>query len=235
MKNVYLSFLKLFKISFNCIIILLPWQLRRIILIHCYHYKIAKTAHIGIAYIYPKHLRMDDKATIKNFNIAINLDTIILEKNSLIDRNNWITGFPIGTNSPFFQQEKNRISSLILQENSVITKKHHFDCTNTISIGKYTTIAGYNSQFLTHSVNIYTNKQESKPIHIGNYSFISTNVTVLGGSNIPNYSVVGAGAVLNKDYSTDAPFGLYTGIPALRKKEINKKALYFYRKQRDVI
>lgn len=58
------------------------------------------------------------------------------------------------------------------------------------------TMAGCNSQFLTHSIDIYFNRQGSKPIIIGNYCFISTRVTILGGSSLPDKSVLAAGAVL---------------------------------------
>lgn len=45
----------------NVIIVFFPWKLRRLILIHFYHYKIAKSAYIGIAYVYPKHLIMEEE------------------------------------------------------------------------------------------------------------------------------------------------------------------------------
>ena len=46
---------------------------------------------------------MKSGSVIKHFNVAINLDEIILEKNALIDRSNWITGFPTGTDSLFLR------------------------------------------------------------------------------------------------------------------------------------
>ncbi len=234
MKRICLVFSMCVRFVFNCIVIVLPWALRRWLLVKVYHYEIASKSHIGFAYIYPKHLIMKDGAAIKHFNVAINLDEVILEKNALIDRSNWITGFPTNTNSKFFEEEENRRSALILGENSVITKKHHFDCTNVIQIGKYVTIAGYNSQFLTHSVNVYTNRQASKSIQIGDYCFISTRVVILGGTYLPSKSILAAGAVLNKGFEYDNPNGLYAGIPATRKKKIESDAKYFIRTERDV-
>jgi len=219
----------------KCITVFCPWPIKRLILVKCFHYEIAKTARIGLAFFFPKHLIMEEGAVVKHFNVAINLDNIHLKQNSLVDRSNWITGFPTGTDSQFFSYDKGRKSLLVLGCNAVITKHHHFDCTNAIEIGNFTTIAGYNSQFLTHSVNIYTNRQESYPIHIGSYCFVSTRVTVLGGASLPDESVLGATALLNKDYSNDKPLGLYVGVPAVRKKEITDQAKYFSRNQRDVI
>ena len=51
----------------------------------------------------------------------------------------------------------------------IFTKYHHFDCTSNIHIGKFTTIAGYHSQFLTHSIDLYENRQDSNSILIGDY------------------------------------------------------------------
>ena len=215
--------------------IFLPWKLKRIVLQHVFGYKISPSAHIGFAYVYPKHLRMESGAVIKHLNVVINLDDVIMEENALIDRSNWITGYPTGTDSDFFKSEQDRKSQLVLGANSVITKNHHFDCTNQITIGKFVTIAGYSSQFLTHSVNLYTNSQGSRQITIGDYCFISTRVIILGGTSLPQKSVLAAGAVLNKSFCDDEPYGLYAGVPAKRQKDIDKTAKYFYRTNRDVI
>ena len=112
---------------------------------------------------------------------------------------------------------------------SAITKNHHIDCTNYIHIGNCVTIAGYNSQFLTHSIDIYESRQDSHPIEIGDYCFVSTGVRVLGGAKLPACSVLGAGAVLNKAYAKERM--LYVGVPAVPKKEIPQNAKYFLRKE----
>src|SRR5690606_32520420 len=105
-----------------------------------------------------------------------------------------------------------RSPKLIIGENSAITKNHHFDCTDAITIGKFCTIAGYSSQFLTHSIDVYENRQNSAPISIGNYAFVSTNVVLLGGASLPSYSILGAKALLNKSLTEE--WVLYGGIPA---------------------
>ena len=211
------------------ILLLFPWSLRRKILIKKFGYKIHPTAHIGLSYIYPKYLEMAAGASIEHFNVAIHLDKIVIGENSSIGRSNWITGFPIGTNSKFFSHDKERKSELIIGRESAITKNHHIDCTNYIHIGDYVTIAGYNSQFLTHSIDIYESRQDSHPIEIGDYCFVSTSVRVLGGAVLPSFSVLGAGAVLNKAYNKERM--LYAGVPAVPKKVIPQDAKYFFRKE----
>jgi acetyltransferase-like isoleucine patch superfamily enzyme len=114
-----------------------------------------------------------------------------------------------------------------MDEYSAITKNHHIDCTNLIEIGKFSTIAGYQSQLLTHSINILENIQGSAPIKIGAYTFVGTNVTILGGAVLPNYSVLGAKSLLNKKHTQE--WMLYGGVPAQPLKEIPKDAKYFHR------
>lgn len=211
------------------LLLFFPWSLRRKILIRKYGYKIHPTAHIGLSYIYPKYLEMGAGASIGHFNVAIHLDRVVIGEKSSIVRSNWITGFPTGTDSKFFAHDKNRKSELIMGKESAITKNHHIDCTNYIHIGNFVTIAGYNSQFLTHSIDIYESRQDSHPIEIGDYCFVSTGVRVLGGAKLPACSVLGAGAVLNKAYAKERM--LYVGVPAVPKKEIPQNAKYFLRKE----
>jgi acetyltransferase-like isoleucine patch superfamily enzyme len=50
---------------------------------------------------------------------------------------------------------------------------------------------------------------------------------VLGGSNLPDYSVLSACSLLNKSF--DEPYMLYGGVPAKPIKSIPKEAGYFTR------
>lgn len=215
------------KIILNCLLIIMPWKIKKWALTRFYHYDIHPTAKIGLSYIYPKYLEMKEGASIGHFNVAIHLDKIVIGQNSSISRKNWITGFPTGTDSPFFKHDKERKSELIIGKESAITKNHHIDCTNSIHIGDYVTIAGYNSQLLTHSIDVYESRQDSHPITIGDYCFVSTGVIILGGATLPPYSLLAAGAVLTKPYMNS--WFIYGGVPAKPIKEIPKNAKYFTR------
>lgn len=211
----------------KCIVTLLPWRLKRYVLNKFFLYDISPSAKIGFSYIFPSFLKMEDGARIGHFNVAIHLDKMEMGNNSSIGRNNWITGFPTNTHSKHFSHDSHRRPELIIGYESAITKNHHIDCTNAIHIGNYVTIAGYSSQFLTHSIDIYKNRQDSHPITIGDYCFVSTGVKVLGGAELPAYSVLGAGAVLSKAYTEQ--YLLYAGVPAVPKKKIDVNASYFKR------
>jgi|TARA_B110000977_G_C11087182_1_gene495114 acetyltransferase-like isoleucine patch superfamily enzyme len=213
----------------SILIVFFPWVIRRWLLIKIWKYEIHSTAKIGFSYINPRNLRMEKNSYIGNFNVAINLDQVVLGESSTIIRLNWITGFPTKTSSRHFRHQKNRRSELIIGCNSAITKNHHIDCTNQIVIGNFVTIAGYYSQFLTHSINIEKNIQDSKPINIGDYTFIGTNSVLLGGANLPAYSVLGAKGLLNKYYTEE--YTLYGGVPANPISLISRDAKYFKREK----
>lgn len=209
------------------ITILLPWPLKRLFLQKFFKFKIHPTAKIGLSWVFPAKLKMEAGAKIDHFCTAIHLDTIEMGKSSKIGRGNWITGFSTKNTSRHFGHQSDRRAELIIGESSAITKNHHIDCTNTIKIGCFSTIAGYNSQLLTHSIDVLENRQNSTPIIIGDYTFVGTNVVILGGAVLPSYSVLGAKSLLNKTHSKE--WMLYGGVPAKPVKDIPREAKYFSR------
>lgn len=182
-------------------IVLLPWPLKRWTLQNLYGYELDPSAYIGLAWIFPGKLSMASGARISSFSVAVNLDSVVLGEHASIGRGNWITGFKGGTSSRHFAHQLHRRSELKLGDHSAITKYHHIDATHCISIGPFTTIAGYGSQFLSHSIDLQYNRQHSEPITIGAYCFVGTSCIILGGSALPDYSVLGALSLLNKPHN----------------------------------
>ncbi|MBP5478636.1 MAG: acyltransferase [Bacteroidaceae bacterium] len=215
------------------ITVLLPWKFRRYVLNKYFLYNIAPTARIGLSFIYPKHLTMGEGATIGHLNVAINLDCIIMGKNCIISRSNWITGYPTDTDSPHFAHDKERRSELIMGDESSITKKHHIDCTNSVFLGEFAAIGGYDTQILTHSVDMMECRQDSHPIIIGKYSLVATRSIITGGAQLPAFSVLCAGAYLGKHYEEE--WKMYAGVPARPIKDIPREAKRFHRTQGYII
>ncbi len=207
---------------------LLPWSLRRRFLNRFFGFEISASAKIGLAWVYPQKLVMGPGARIDHFTTAIHLDLIEMGANSIIGRNNWITGLSTNTESIHFAHQTNRKAELYLGEEAAITKNHHIDCTNRIEIGKFSTIAGYQTQLLSHSIDVFENRQDSSPIIIGDYTFVGTNCIVLGGAKLPSQSVLGAKSLLNKSF--EEPWTLYAGVPAKAISTIAQDAKYFTRK-----
>ncbi|MBI3881233.1 MAG: acyltransferase [Verrucomicrobia bacterium] len=204
----------------------LPWPLRRRVLRTFFGYEIHPTARIGLAWIRPRRLVMEAHTRIGHLTVFKNADLLHLKAHSLIGRGNWITGFPAG-NRDFFAHQTDRKPALILGEHSAITNRHLIDCTDRVTIGKFTTVAGFQSQLLSHSIDLEKNRQNSQPIRIGDYCFIGTNCVLLGGSALPDFSVLGAKSLLNKAH-TDT-HRLYGGVPAKALKELPRDLGYFKR------
>jgi acetyltransferase-like isoleucine patch superfamily enzyme len=215
------------ELFFKATIALLPWAIKRQALVRLYGYQLDPRARIGLAWIYPQHLKMAAGARIASFTIAIHLDCLELAEQASIGRGNWITGFSTGSSSRHFVHQVSRRSELYLGAHSAVTKYHHIDATNSIAIGPFTTIAGYGSQLLSHSIDLQHNRQHSLPITIGAYCFVGTSCVILGGSVLPDHSVLGALSLLNKPHGE--PWSLYGGQPARRLKPIDSSAAYFCR------
>ena len=208
---------------------LLPWSLRRMVLNKWFGFEIHPSARIGLAWVFPDKLIMGAGSKIDHLTVAIHLDKIDMRENSSIGRSNWITGFSSLAAVKHFSHQPERTSVLILGRHSAITKHHHIDCTNIIRIGDFVTVAGYQSQLLTHSIDVYKNRQDSHPITIGDYAFIGTNTVILGGARLPGFCVLGAKSLLNKSY--DEEWKVYGGVPARPVSDIPRDAEYFKRKE----
>lgn len=214
------------RLLFRLFVVLLPWWFRRHVLHAVYGYRIDPTAYIGWSWIFPERLTMGPSARIGHLNVAIHLDRIELGAHALIDRGNWITGFP-RSGARHFVHRTDRDPSLVMGEHSAVTKRHHVDCTDRVEIGAFTTIAGYGSQLMTHSIHLVENRQDAAPIAIGEYCFVGTDVVILGGSRLPARSVLGAKALLNKSFLESG--WLYGGVPARPIRPMPADTKYFSR------
>jgi acetyltransferase-like isoleucine patch superfamily enzyme len=206
--------------------LLLPWRLRRWILGVAFGYKLHPHSRIGFAWIFPKQLVMDAHSQIGHLTVCKGLELLELGPYASIGRANWITGLPVGSSKHFVQQDGRR-PQLVIGEHAAITNRHLIDCTDTVSIGDFSTFAGFRSQILTHSIDIEACCQTSAPVSIGRYCFVGTDCVVLGGSLLPDNSVLGAKSLLNKQYHEE--YWLYAGVPAKPVKQLASDLAYFSR------
>jgi acetyltransferase-like isoleucine patch superfamily enzyme len=209
------------------VVALLPGKLKRFIYIRFFGYSIHPNARIGLSLITCENLVMDEKSKIGHLNVIKGLKTVELGAFATLGNLNWITGFPLNTTSEHFRSETSRSPCLFVGDHSAITHRHLIDCTNTVSIGRFSTFAGFRSQILTHSISIQDCAQRSAPIEIGDYCFVGTGSILLPSASLPSYSVLGAGSLLNKAHTKE--YFLYGGIPAYPIKELDKGAAYFHR------
>ncbi|MDR3792609.1 MAG: hypothetical protein P4L03_04425 [Terracidiphilus sp.] len=206
----------------------LPWLLRRAVLNATCGYKIDRTAKISRwALLLPARLEVGAHAYIGAFSVCKGLTLLKVEEYGRIGAFNWITAFPEGTESLHFSADMERKPQLIVERHAAITNRHLIDCTDEVTIGAFTTFAGFRSQILTHSINLKESRQRCKPVHIGHHCFIGTNCVLLGGSTLPDCSVLGAHSLLTSNPQT--PWYLYGGVPAKPIHVIGKEDQYFTR------
>jgi acetyltransferase-like isoleucine patch superfamily enzyme len=205
---------------------LLPWDLRRRFLEKQFGYSIHSSSRIGFAWIFPRRLVMEEGSRIGHMTLCKNIDLLHLGAHAVVGQLNWITGFPSGS-SRHFAHLPDRRPELIVERHAGISSRHFIDCTARIRIGAFATVGGFRSQLLTHSIDFGAGRQTAEPIDIGEYSFTGTNSVVLGGSNLPHHSILGAQSLLNKNWQE--PYRLYAGVPARPIKELAPDLEYFRR------
>ncbi len=222
------SMRNIFRTMLAGISILLPWPLRRLVLCTFLGFKIHPTCRIGLSWILPRRLIMESHAAIGSLTVCKNLDLLHLKEHAYIGKGNWITGYPLEL-TEFFAAEKDRRPELVIGQHAAITHRHIIDCTSSVDIGSYSIVAGFNSQILTHSIDLEHCRQASSPIHVGNNCFIGTSSILLGGSSLPDCSVLGANSLLNKKYKEGHQ--LYAGSPARPVKHLPPQWQFFTRSE----
>tara|TARA_R110000868_G_scaffold29049_2_gene108026 strand:+ start:11967 stop:12605 length:639 start_codon:yes stop_codon:yes gene_type:complete len=206
---------------------LLPWSIRRRLLNRIFNYNIAPSAKIGFSVVLCRKLTMAPCSNIRHLTFIGIFEELQLGNHAIIGHLNWISGMPL-SNTNFFKDEPDRYPSVTLEEHSAMTSRHIIDCSNHVTIGAFSTLAGYRTQILSHSIDVTLSRQMTEKVTIGKYCFVGTSCVFLKGSILPDYSVLGAGSVLTT--AEHEPFGLFSGVPAKRVRELDKNLLYFTRR-----
>lgn len=204
----------------------LPWFLKRPLMQSLLGYRLHPTSRIGLSLVAASEVELGENARIGHLNVVRGLRRLELGPHAIIAQLNWITGFPTGP-SRHFAHQPSRQPVLKLGEHSAVTNRHLLDCTGGITLGRCTTVAGFRSQILTHSIDLALNRQDSAPVEIGAYGFIGTGCVILAGARLPDYCVLGAGAVLAGPVAETHT--LYAGVPARAVKKLPADWKYFSR------
>lgn len=218
---------------FQLLLVLLPWSLRRPLLVRWFNFELHPTSRVGLSWVFPDRLVLGPHARIGNLTMVKGLALVHVGEHGIIGNLNWISGFPLGTGSPHFAHQPERQPELHVGAHAAITHRHLIDCTARVSIGAFSTFAGFASQILTHSIDLPTNRQSSAPVTVGERCFVGTNCVLLGGAALPDRSVLGAKSLLNKAYPN--PGQLYGGVPARPLGPLPADAAYFHRETGFVI
>jgi serine acetyltransferase len=210
----------MFKKSMLIVCIFAPSIIKKIIYRRLLGWDIHPSAKIGFSFVNVQYLSMAQGSLIGSLTMVKGLNKLEMGERSVLGSLNWVTAFPQGTSSRHFCGELERDPSLFVGSDSAITSRHIIDCTSSVTIGSFTTFAGFRSQILTHSINLKECIQSSRPVVIGEYCFIGTGSILLPGSVVPDYCVVSAGAVVAGKLGSSRT--LYGGVPAKPLKIIER-------------
>lgn len=140
-------------------------------------------------------------------NVVKNMREIRLGRDTLLGRWNLISSHPS------FVRYLPGGGALVLGDHAKITSRHQLDCSGSVTLGAFASIAGHQSRVMSHSVDLERDAQAAFPVVIGERAFVGTRVLILGGAVLPPRSVLGAGSVLTRARGVPEP-GLWAGVPA---------------------
>ena len=209
-----------FRLIVKAAIALLPTALKRPIYRHLFGYKIGKRVSIGFSIIDTAECVIDDDVSIGHLNFFTGTKKLSIGDHARIGHLNVIRGgdeVRLGRYSEIIRL--NEINSIpdpdvvneidprfSLGDGSVIVASHKIDFTDRVEFGKCVILGGRNSSIWTH------NRQMTKPITIGDYAYVGSEIRIAPGGEIPARCVVGIGSVITK--KLEGENNLIAGVPA---------------------
>jgi acetyltransferase-like isoleucine patch superfamily enzyme len=211
------------------LIAVLPSFLKRPCYRLCFGYRIGKGVRIGLSLIDARECEIDEEVRIGHLNVVIGVKKLTIGDHVRIGHLNILRGgdeVRLGRYAEIIRM--NEINSIpepdvvnpidprfILGEGSVVTTGHKIDFTDRVEIGRRTILGGRNSSLWTH------NRQRTRPIDIGSFTYIGSEIRVAPGGSIPSRCIVGIGAVITGQLKEEN--FLIGGVPAKPIKQLSEE------------
>jgi acetyltransferase-like isoleucine patch superfamily enzyme len=210
------------------VVALLPSFLKRPTYRLFFGYRIGKRVRIGLTIIDAETCEIADDVQIGHLNLLIGIRNLQLDDHVRIGHLNIIRGgdeVSLGRYAELLRL--NEINSIpepdvvnpvdprfLMGPGSIITAGHKIDFTDRVTIGRRTIIGGRNSSLWTH------NRQRTRPINIGDFAYVGSEIRIAPGGTIPSRCIVGIGSVITSELSGENR--LYAGVPAKPVKELEE-------------
>lgn len=211
------------------LIALLPSFLKRPCYRLFYGYQIGKRVRIGVSIIDAQECEIADDVLIGHLNLVLGVKKISIGDHTKIGHLNIIRGgdeVRLGRYSEIMRT--NQINSIpdpdvvnptdprfSLGDGSIITTGHKIDFTDRVEIGRRSIIGGRNSSLWTH------NRQRTRPIEIGSFTYVGSEIRMAPGSTLPSRCIVGIGSVVTGQLTEEER--LIAGVPAKTLKELSEE------------
>jgi len=218
-----------FKLIALALVALFPSWLKRPVYRLFFGYRIGKRVRIGLTIIDARECQIDDDVTIGHLNAIISVKKLVIGDHVRIGHLNIIRGgdeVVLGRYSEILRL--NEINSILdpvvvnpvdprfsLGEGSVITTGHKVDFTDRVTIGTRSILGGRNSSLWTH------NRQRTRPIDIGSFAYIGSEIRIAPGGAVPSRCIVGIGSVITSALTVEGQ--LIVGVPAKPVKELSEE------------
>jgi acetyltransferase-like isoleucine patch superfamily enzyme len=222
----------------------LPWALKRriysrvlgwdlhpgsrvgVCILRAGHVRLGAGAHIGSANVIdlPGRLELDEGAWIGTLNVIRGCEAVRLGAGASIAYQNWVSGPSRATG--LYPHSPDRRPECTLGAHASVVRQHRVECSDAVTIGAYTVLAGVRTQVLTHGIDVMANVQRTAPVEIGAYGLVGSGSIIQSGSQVPDKTVVAPGAVVHG--RPGDPEQLIGGVPARPLSRLDGAA-YFRR------
>jgi acetyltransferase-like isoleucine patch superfamily enzyme len=204
---------KVFSLLVQILGMLLPCGAKRFLLGFALGWMIGEGTKIGCSVILCSSVRIGSNSRIGHFNVFRDLKILeIGNETEILNFNHFMA-----------RKDAQWPATLSIGSNSLVTSHHFFDCGGRIRIGNYCCVGGRDSQFWTHLLALRPSGMreiEWRELGIADRCYIGARATLVY-CQIPSDSVVGPGAVVTRDFSTEGPSLLVAGNPAEVKKRFD--------------
>jgi acetyltransferase-like isoleucine patch superfamily enzyme len=218
-----------FRLLVLAIIAVFPSFLKKPLYRMLFGYRIGRRVRIGVSLIDARECSIADDVKIGHLNLFIQVGSLTIGDHVRVGFLNIVRGgdqVTLGRYSELIRMnEINAIPepdtvnetdpTFILGEGSIITTGHKIDFTDRVDIGKRTIIGGRNSSLWTH------NRQRTRPINIGPFAYIGSEIRMAPGSSVPARSIVGIGSVITGPF--DGEGKLIAGVPAKAIRDLDEE------------
>ncbi len=218
-----------FRLAGLALVALLPGFLKRPAYRWLFGYRVGRRVRLGLSIIDAGMCELADDVSIGHLNLIIGVEKLEVGDHVRIGHLNIVRGgdlVRLGRYSEIIRM--NEINSIpdpvvvnpvdpqfLLGAGSVITTGHKIDFTDRVEIGRRTILGGRNSSLWTH------NRQRTRPVRIGELSYIGSEIRVAPGGVIPSRCIVGIGAVVTGQLNDENC--LIAGVPAKPIKQLSEE------------
>ena len=218
-----------FRLAVLATVALLPGFLKRTLYRHLFGYRIGRRVRLGFSLIDAAVCEIADDVSVGHLNAVVGVGRLTLGDHARIGHLNLIRGgdeVSIGRYAEILRM--NEINSIpdplvvnpidprfSLGDGAIVTAGHKIDFTDRVTIGRRSILGGRNSSLWTH------NRQRTRPVEIGELSYIGSEIRVAPGGVIPSRCIVGIGSVITG--RIEGEYQLIAGVPARPVKPLGEE------------